>query len=62
MKNNKQIQKRIQENLNIFYISALIFAVSVILYSLFQITLNIYSIILLIFVISLILYKHISRN
>lgn len=62
MKNNKQAQKRIQENLNLFYISALIFAVSFILYSLFQITLNVYSIILLIFVVFLILYRHISRN
>ena len=55
-------QKRTQENLNLFYISALISCVSFILYVLFQITLNIYSIILLVFVVFLILYRHISQN
>jgi len=58
----EQTQKRIQKNLNVFYISALIFCLSFILYVIFEITLHSYSIILLIFVIFLILYKHISQS
>lgn len=62
MNSKEKAQKKAKENINLLYISILIFCISFILYVLFQATLNIYSIIFLVFVIFSVLYKHISRN